>query len=157
MSVKLHRQKIQAQDYNVPIILVVEDEPDNLLFISHTLILFGHNFITATNGKAAFDLVSKYYIDLILIDLVLPDINGFELVNRIKQNRSTQNIPIIAISALVREEDRERAMKAGCDDYLVKPYLIDDLERKIRRYLSKSFFTTSIFKKMKGLAVPIPA
>ncbi|MGK7948742.1 MAG: response regulator [Xenococcaceae cyanobacterium] len=157
MSVKLHRQKIQAQDSNVPIILVVEDEPDNLLFISHTLILFGHNFVTATSGQAAIDILSKYYIDLILIDLVLPDINGFELVNWIEQNKSTQNIPIIAISALVREEDRERAMKAGCDDYLIKPYLIDDLDRKIRRYLSKNFFSTNIFQKNKGLAMPNPA
>lgn len=157
MSVKLHRQKIQAPESNVPIILVVEDEPDNLLFISHTLILFGHNFITANNGQTAFDLASQYYIDLILIDLVLPDINGFELVNRFKQNELTQNIPIIAISALVREKDKDKAMKAGCDDYLIKPFLIDDLEQKIRRYLSKSFLSTSIFKKIKGLAMPNPA
>ena len=156
MSVKLHRRKIKAQESNVPIILVVEDEPDNLLFISHTLILFGHNFITANNGQAAFDLASQYYIDLILIDLVLPDINGFELVNRFKHNELTQNIPIIAISALVRDEDKDKAMKAGCDDYLIKPFLIDDLNQKIRRYLSKSFFLTRILKKIRGLAIPNP-
>lgn len=156
MSVKLHRQRIQAEDCNVPIILVVEDEADNLLFISHTLILFGYNFVTATNGKAAFDIASQYYIDLILIDLVLPDINGFDLVNRLKQNRLTSFIPIIAISALARKQDKERAMKVGCDDYLLKPYLIDDLENKIRHCLSKCHFE-NILKKIKGSALPNPA
>ena len=59
------------------------DEADNLLFISHTLILFGYNFVTATNGKTAFEIASQYCIDLILIDLVLPDINGFDLVKSV--------------------------------------------------------------------------
>ena len=134
MNVK-SRQRIQAADSNVPIILVVEDDEDNLLFLSHALILLGYSFVTATEGQAAFDLANRYDIDLALVDLVLSDISGFELVNNLRQNNSTKDMPIIAVSALVREQYRNLALKNGCDDYLNKPYLIDDLKRKIDRFL----------------------
>lgn len=129
------RQKIQAVDSNVPIILVVEDDKDNLLFLSHALIFLGYSFVTATEGQAAFDLAAKYDIDLALVDLVLSDISGFELVNNLRQNNSTKDMSIIAVSALVREQYRDLALKSGCDDYLNKPYLIDDLKRKIDHFL----------------------
>ncbi len=140
MNVRPYRQRIQAENSNVPIILVVEDEEDNLLYISHALIFLQYNFVTATKGQAALDLATKYEIDLVLLDLVLPDISGFELVSLLRQNELTRDMPIIAISALVREQERERAMVAGCYDYLSKPYFIDDLDRKIRQYLPQAFF-----------------
>ena len=140
MNVTSNPQRIQAGNSNVPIILVVEDEEDNLLYISHALIFLKYNFITATTGRAALDLASKYEIDLVFLDLVLPDVSGFELVSLLRQNKSTQDIPIIAISALVREQERERAMTSGCNDYLSKPYFIDELDRIIRQYLPQSFF-----------------
>lgn len=155
MNVEPYRQRIQAEDSNAPIILVVEDDRDNLLFIAHALIYLKYNFITADKGQDALDLAIKYDIALVLIDLVLPDINGFDVILRLKQNKLTKEMPIIAISALVREQDKYRAIKAGCDDYLVKPYLINDLERKIRRYLPKPFFY-KINPTMKGLAMPSP-
>ncbi|MEM8723377.1 MAG: response regulator [Cyanobacteria bacterium P01_G01_bin.39] len=138
MSVKPQRQRIQSEDSNVPIILVVEDEEDNLLFISQALIFLQYNFITATEGKAAFDLADKYEIDLVLLDLVLPDISGFDLANLYRQNQSTQKMPIIAISALARDREREQAIRSGCNDYLVKPYFLEDLDRIIRQYLPQS-------------------
>jgi CheY-like chemotaxis protein len=138
MNVKTFRQKIQTNNSQAPIILVVEDDVDNLLFIAHTLIFFQYNFITTTKGQAALDLATKYHIDLILLDLVLSDLNGLELVRLLKKNPLTQNIPIIAISALVRQQDRQQALAVGCNDYLNKPYLIDDLEQKICQYLPQS-------------------
>ena len=135
MNLKFHRQKIQAEDSNVPIILVVEDEFDNLLLISHVLIFLKFNFITATEGKAALELATKYKIDLVLLDLVLPDTNGFELATLLRQNELTQEMPIIAVSALAKQQERDRALSFGCNDYLTKPYLIEDLRRKICQYL----------------------
>ena len=135
MNLEFHRQRIQGQGSNVPIILVVEDEIDNLLLISHILIYLKFNFITATEGKAALQLATKYEIDLVLLDLVLPDTSGFELASLFRQNQSTQEMPIIAVSALAKEQDRDRALSLGCDDYLTKPYLIDDLCSKICQYL----------------------
>ena len=140
MDVKPKRKRIQALDSNVPIILVVEDDRDNLLFISHTLIFFQYNFIVATEAKAAIDLASNYSIDLILLDLLLPDADGLELVRTLKQSNLTKDIPIIAITALAQEEDLERVLAAGCDDYLCKPYLIDDLNDKICFFFPQSFF-----------------
>jgi CheY-like chemotaxis protein len=147
MNVKSH-SRTKISNSNAPIILVVEDDSDNLLLLCHTLIFLKHNFISATTGEEAYNLVRQYQIDLILLDLKLPDINGFELVSCLKQHQLTRSIPIIALSALVRQQDRERAIKAGCDDYILKPYLIEDLDRKICHYLPKSFFYCKpIFKR----------
>ncbi len=148
MNVTSNRQRIQAPDSDLPIILVVEDEEDNLLFISHALIFLKYNFITASRGQDALDLATKYEIDLVLLDLVLPDMNGFDLVSLLKQNKSTQNTPILAISALVRKKERDRALMAGCDDYLEKPYFIDDLKYKIRQYLPQYFLKKMLFSKL---------
>lgn len=138
MDFGFYRQRIQAEDSNVPIILVVEDEVDNLLLISHVLIFLKFNFITATEGKAALELATKYEVDLVLLDLVLPDTSGFELVSLLRQNKLTQKMPIIAVSALAKQQDRDRALSNGCNDYLIKPYLIDDLRRKICQYLPEA-------------------
>ena len=135
MNLEFHRQRIQAEDSDVPIILVVEDEIDNLLLISHVLIFLRFNFITAREGKAALELATKYKIDLVLLDLVLPNTNGFELVSLLRQNKLTREMPIIAVSALAKQQDRDRALSFGCNDYLTKPYLIEDLRRKICHYL----------------------
>lgn len=140
MNVKSSRQRIQADYSQAPIILVVEDEEDNLLFIAHALIYLQRTFITATTGQQALKLATKYKIDLILLDLRLPDLSGFDLARLLKQNPVTKNVPIIATSALVREIDLERAMEAGCADYLKKPYLISDLDRKLRQFLPQAFF-----------------
>ena len=138
MNIKPHRQRIQAVNSQVPIILAVEDETDNLLLISHVLIFFKLNFITAAEGKTAFDLATKYEVDLVLLDLLLPDTNGFELASLLRQNKLTKNVPIIAVSGLAQERDRDRAFEVGCNDYLSKPYLIEDLKRKIDRYLPQT-------------------
>ncbi len=138
MNIRYKRQRIQAPAANVPMILVVEDDLDNLLLISHILIFLKYNFVTVTKGQDALDLATKYDIDLVLLDLVLPDISGFEVINCFKRNPSTKSMPIIAISGLVKLPERDRAAAAGCDDYLTKPYLIDDLQQKIRQYLSPS-------------------
>lgn len=135
MDATLHRQRIKAANSTVPIILVVEDEKDNLLLISHVLIFFKLNFITATEAKAALELATKYEIDLVLLDLVLPDTNGFELARSLRQEKLTKNLPIVAVSGLAAEGDRDLAFKSGCNDYLVKPYSIDDLKKAIERYL----------------------
>lgn len=146
MNVRPTRKKIQLAENKTPIILVVEDEEDNLLYISHVLIFLKYNFITAREGRVAYDLADRYEIDLVLLDLVLPDMSGFALVSLFKHNKSTQNIPIIAISALIRKQERDRALEVGCDDYLNKPYFIDELDRKIRQFLPRSFFSKTFLK-----------
>ncbi|MCC0178698.1 response regulator [Waterburya agarophytonicola K14] len=149
MNVTQNDRRIRLADSNVPIILVVEDDRDNLLLLSHILIFLKYNFVTATNARDALDLATNYKIDLVLLDLVLPDFNGFELIERFKKQKSTKNMTIVAISALVKTKERDRAFAAGCDEYLEKPYSIDDLTKKIRHYLPQSFFSPSLFRWLK--------
>lgn len=137
MNVKASRQRIQTNNSKTPIILVVENDPDNLLLISHTLIFFKYTFITTTRGQNVLDLASKYHVDLILLDLILPDINGFDLISLLKKDQATQSLPIVVVSSLVRKQEQEKAFAAGCNAFLNKPYLIEDLDFLIRQYLSR--------------------
>ncbi|MBD1933962.1 MULTISPECIES: response regulator [Cyanophyceae] len=120
-----------------PMILVVEDNEDNLLLLSEVLLAIDCSFITTTNGNAAILLAQTYQPKLILLDILLPDMNGEEVVYNLKQNPQTMTIPIVAVTALARPEDRKNLLFAGCSDYISKPYLIDDLETIIFRYLGQ--------------------
>ena len=119
-----------------PRILVVEDDIDNLLYISHALIFFRHSFATAQYAQPALYLAKKHLPSLILLDIRLPERSGLDLVGDLKHDRLTKNIPIVAISALEETKIRKLALAVGCDDFLRKPYLLEDLERKINFYLA---------------------
>ncbi|MBD2005083.1 MULTISPECIES: response regulator [Cyanophyceae] len=127
----------QQEIVKQPMILVVEDNEDNLLLLSEVLLAIDCSFITTTNGNAAILLAQTYQPKLILLDILLPDMNGEEVVYNLKQNPQTMAIPIVAVTALARPGDRENLLFAGCSDYISKPYLIDDLETIIFRYLGQ--------------------
>jgi len=121
---------------NHPLILAVDDDEDNLLLLREVIEPMGCSLLSATNGKAALLLAQDCQPDLILLDVMLPDFNGIEVVKRLRHNPLTQKIPIVALTALASSEDRERLLLAGCNDYISKPYMLDDLEEVINRYLS---------------------
>ena len=142
----LERNDILIASYNArqPLILVVEENEDNLVLICHVLIYFHHSFIAATNAEAALDIAEKKQPNLILLEPLFSQTNGLELIHDLKHGKFTQNIPIVAVTALARKEHRSAVLAAGCDDYLGKPYYLNDLDRIIRyflnaRHLSKSF------------------
>ena len=118
-------------------ILAVDDNEDNLLLLSEVLNVFDCSLLTATSGQVALIIAQAYNPDLILLDVMLPDLNGIDVVLHLKHNPITENIPVIAVTALAREEDRDRLLAAGCSDYLSKPYMIEDLEAIVRRALGK--------------------
>lgn len=120
-----------------PLILAVDDNQDNLDLISFTLELFGCAFIAAADGQTTLELAQNYQPDAILLDIMLPDIDGLKLIRLLKQDSRTKDATIIAVTALARSEDRERILAAGCDDYITKPYNVDELEALIRHYLNK--------------------
>lgn len=119
-----------------PLVLAVDDNEDNLGLISFTLDLFGFAFISAPDGKTTLELAQSHQPDLILLDIMLPDLDGIEVVRRLKLDSRTKSIKIIAVTALARDEDRDRILAAGCEDYISKPYMVDDLEALLHRYLS---------------------
>lgn len=119
-----------------PVILAVDDNLDNLVLLEYQLEgTVSSTIVTATTGNSAFLLAMRLQPDLILLDILLPDIDGFEVVRRLRRCPLTAAIPIIAVTALARSEDRDRILAVGFDAYLSKPYDIDDLEALITRHL----------------------
>ncbi len=120
-----------------PLVLVVDDNEDNLILLTFLLELLGCAFITAADGQTALDLAQSVQPALILLDMMLPDFDGIEVFSRLRQNPVTAMIPVIAVTALARAEDRERILSAGCNEYISKPFSIEEIEALLYRYLSQ--------------------
>lgn len=118
-----------------PLVLVVDDNEDNLLLLAFVLEQLGCPFLTAADGQTALDLVQRIQPTLILLDIMLPDLDGIEVCFRLKQNPLTRNIPVIAVTAMARLEDQEKILAAGFDEYVTKPYVVDELEVLLCRYI----------------------
>jgi len=123
------------QIVNQPLVLAVDDDEDSLYLVTEVVKGSNLSCMTATDGKTALSLAQLYQPNLILLDILLPDLNGVEVLYHLRRNPQTQDIPVIAVTALAKEEDCDRVMAAGCDGYLTKPYMLDDLEDLIFRYL----------------------
>jgi CheY-like chemotaxis protein len=117
------------------LVLVVDDNEDNLLLLAFVVEQLDCQIITALDGKTALDLAQDYHPSLILLDMMLPDMDGMEVLSHLKQNPITKTIPVIAVTAMAREQDRDRILLAGCNEYVSKPYAVDELEMLLRRYL----------------------
>jgi CheY-like chemotaxis protein len=120
-----------------PLILVVDSNEDNLLLIAHIIKPFACRLLTAHNGQEALFLAKMYIPELILLEIALPDLDGTELIANLKQNNLTKHIPIVAVTQLARKEERERIINSGCEGYLSKPYLLEDIEAIIGNYFKK--------------------
>lgn len=110
-------------------ILIVEDDEQILKFITYSIKKEGYNTFTAENGKEAFKLLDDHSIDLIVLDLGLPDIDGIEIIKRI---RKESDITIIVVSARDLDKDKVFALDIGADDYLTKPFSVEELMARIR-------------------------
>ena len=118
-------------------ILYVEDNPENRILIQRILMVEGYDVLFAENALQAMDNAQNNSIDLILMDINLPDIDGYTLTSQLRQLPNLSNVPILALTANVMKGDRERSLEAGCDGYIQKPIDVDDLPRQIEDYLQK--------------------
>lgn len=116
-------------------IVLVEDESDFQQLYLARLKVMGFDVRLAQDGLQAIETVQKYSPDLILLDMMLPKVNGFKVCAELKDNRSTKDIPIIAISALHEPVFRRKAIDCGADAYFVKPLDWDVLDGKIKKLL----------------------
>ena len=117
-------------------ILLVEDNEMNRDMLSRRLVRNGHEVSIAIDGQQGVDMALLQRPDLILMDLSLPVIDGWEATRRIRANDATRQIPVIALTAHAMAGDREKAMEAGCDDYDTKPVEITRLLGKIAALLA---------------------
>jgi two-component system, cell cycle response regulator DivK len=116
-------------------ILVVEDQEDNRQIIRDMLSTTDYQITEAVNGEEALAAVAKERPDLILMDIQMPILDGYEATRRIKANPALSSIPIIAVTSYALSGDDQKARAAGCDDYVPKPYSPRQLLAKIRQYL----------------------
>lgn len=118
-------------------ILYVEDNEDNLYMLSNRLTRRGYEVVSARNGEQGIAMAASEAPALILMDLSLPVIDGWEATRRLKAETLTRNIPVIALSAHAMAGDREKAIAAGCDDYDTKPVELPRLLEKIAALLAR--------------------
>ncbi|HMU91878.1 MAG TPA: response regulator [Anaerolineales bacterium] len=119
-------------------ILYVEDNPDNRSLIRRVLESEDYSVIEAVNASQALENLEKGNIDLVLMDINMPDMDGYTLTAKIKSVQKFTKIPIVAVTANVMRGDREKSLEAGCDGYIQKPIDIDTLTQQIERYITRS-------------------
>ncbi|HEY5982383.1 MAG TPA: response regulator [Anaerolineales bacterium] len=119
-------------------ILHVEDNSDNRRLVRRVLEAEGYEVVEAGNGTQALEYLNTQHIDLALMDINMPDIDGYTLATRIRSTPKLAGLPILAMTANVMRGDRERSLQAGCDGYIQKPIDIDILSMQLERYLRRN-------------------
>ena len=117
----------QDRDYSGYNVLAVDDIPLNLLLVQKMLKRFNFKLRTASGGQQALDMVAQEKPDLILLDLMMPGVDGFEVIRRLRENPETSYIQIIILSALNSQEDVVKGFNAGANDFIMKPIIMEKL------------------------------
>jgi two-component system cell cycle response regulator DivK len=116
-------------------VLYIEDNIDNMTLVQRVLQIEGYEVIPAMNGKEGIAKAIATLPDLIITDINLPDIDGYEVTDTLKKEPKTAHIPIVAMTANVMKKDREHVFQAGCDGYISKPIDVDELPNQIEEYI----------------------
>ena len=117
----------QQHDYSMYSVLAVDDIPLNLLLVQKMLARYNFKMRTAANGQQALDAVSAEKPDLILLDLMMPGIDGFEVIRQLRANPETAGIQIVILSALNSNEDVVKGFNVGANDFIMKPIIMEKL------------------------------
>ena len=118
-----------------PVILCVDDEPVNCELLENVLVANGYEVISASNGKDALLKIKTREIDLVLLDVMMPELNGFEVCREIKESKEFMNIPVIMITALSEKGDRIKGIEAGAEEFLLKPFDKTEVLARIKMLL----------------------
>ncbi|MBN1922697.1 MAG: response regulator [Anaerolineae bacterium] len=118
-------------------ILYVEDNPDNRLLVRRILMVEGYIVVEAFDAAQGIAAAQRELPDLILMDMNLPEMDGYTLTRRLRDIPELRNIPIVAMTANVMHGDREKSIEAGCDGYIPKPIDVDLLPEQVARFLQR--------------------
>jgi CheY-like chemotaxis protein len=118
-------------------VLYIEDNPDNMMLVKRALEARGYHLLQAANGLSGVDTAEREDVDLILLDINLPDIDGYEVARRLRKSSkiALTRVPIIAITANALKGDAEKALNAGCDVYMSKPINIRELWARVEAFV----------------------
>lgn len=119
-------------------ILVIEDVEDHLEIVKLILEQHGYNILVATTGLEGLNTTKNCHPDLIILDVVLPEMNGYEVCKAIKSSEDTKDIPIIMLSVRSNPEDIEAAYAAGANKYITKPFNLEDLINEVKKFLGEN-------------------
>jgi two-component system cell cycle response regulator DivK len=126
-----------ASPENKGTILYVEDNPDNRLLVKRILLSEDYSLLEANDAADALNVLKTTHPDLILMDINMPDMDGYTLTAKIKSLPGFERVPIVALTANVMRGDKEKTLEAGCDGYIQKPLDIDQLTREIEKFISR--------------------
>jgi len=118
-------------------ILIVDDDLDMIDFLQSQVKALGYDSIMAGDGKQAVDIATAQLPDLILMDIMLPVMDGLDATRQIRENPETSSIPILAVTAMASLKDKEKCLQSGCDDYLSKPFTLAQLCFRIERLMQQ--------------------
>jgi len=138
-----------------PVVMVVDDEERNLRLMEALLIPLGYEVALFKSGEDALNEVQNVRPDVILLDIMMPGINGFEVVKRLKEDENTKAIPVIMVSALREVEDRIRALDTGADDFLTKPVDRAELQARVRSLLKVKQYNDYMKDYQKKLKIEV--
>lgn len=133
------------------LILIVDDTPANLRLLSQVLSKNGYNYLEASNGKEAVQMAKKHEPDLILLDIMMPDMNGYEVIKEIKSDKLIQDAPIIFLSSLTDTDDKVEGFKSGGVDYITKPFQKEETLARINTHLKIRFLQKQLNERIKVL------
>ncbi|NMF58753.1 PAS domain S-box protein [Pseudanabaena yagii] len=136
-TLSTHPEAIKPEIGDAPVILLAEDNEENINTLATYLSLKGYRLVIAHNGRMAIDLAQQTHPDLILMDIQMPEMDGLEAIQRIRQIPELADTPIIALTALAMSGDRDRCIAVGANDYLSKPVSLKQLVKKINGYLTE--------------------
>ena len=128
-------------------VLIVDDVPDNLKILRDTLEPKGYKIIVATNGKAALRAADRYLPNLILLDIVMPEMDGYEVCRRLKQNETTQHIPVIFITVMEEKKSVIKGFHVGAVDYITKPFEKEEVQLRVKTHLEINRLTQALAQK----------
>ena len=120
---------------NGKVILLIDDDEGSLYATQYFLMEEGFQVLTSQDGKSGIKLATKEKPGLILMDVIMPGTDGYAAARQLKSQKSTRNIPIIATTGKALKNDRKKALDAGCDDYLTKPFSLEMLLEKIKYWI----------------------
>lgn len=118
-------------------ILVVDDEPPIVRLMEFILARQGHQMVVAVNGEEALEKVRTLNPDLVLLDIMMPRIDGYEVARTLRADPATQNLPIIMLSAKAQEEDIQKGIDVGVNEYITKPFSPEQLVHVVTDYLNR--------------------
>jgi Response regulator containing a CheY-like receiver domain and an HD-GYP domain len=140
-----------------PVILVVDDQLQNVELLEAQLVPLGYEIIRAANGKDALTIITGNEIDLMLLDIMMPGMDGFEVIRRVRQGTKTRLLPIILVTALRETEDRVKGIEAGCDDFISKPVDKMELFARVRSLLKVKDYNDLMLNYRKELESEVTA